>query len=338
MNKKRSIFVLILIAPLFCNVIHAEIYKCVDKNGEVSFRTEPGPGCTLVPTSVSQSNNGEASKDFCATAPKIELNFNRTDIKSALTLLGDLGGVNLIYKRDIKGKVSIRTERLPFCEALNKLLKPLGYSYRIDGEDIVISKYEKGKIYTDDKGEKYEWWVDQDGKIHLKGVGNRLSRVDQPIEQRQKSVSETGGYPADTKDPKESIELIFLKGLRRISFILSPDGYFGYKDETSGHQAFRVINKEISSDSGLLEFCCKGYLDHVGGVLSLRVYTKMRTIETPYGHTKYHHFAFKRIASATFLNRARGIVKLFEEGKWKDFKYGIYGLLGKECDWCLGCP
>jgi hypothetical protein len=55
-NKSRTwIWIaLCLIGLLFSIPTHAEIYKCVDQNGNVTFTTKPEPGCRLLPESVDQ--------------------------------------------------------------------------------------------------------------------------------------------------------------------------------------------------------------------------------------------------------------------------------------------
>ena len=51
-----SIFLFLISAPA-----GAEIYKCIDANGAVTFNTKPGPGCTLLPESVPKK---ETSHDI----------------------------------------------------------------------------------------------------------------------------------------------------------------------------------------------------------------------------------------------------------------------------------
>jgi len=48
----RSIIVLAICLCLISAPAGAEIYKCIDENGEVTFTTKPGPGCKLLPGSV----------------------------------------------------------------------------------------------------------------------------------------------------------------------------------------------------------------------------------------------------------------------------------------------
>ena len=44
----------IIISPLISIPASAEVYKCIDADGRVTFTTKPGPGCTLLPGSVEK--------------------------------------------------------------------------------------------------------------------------------------------------------------------------------------------------------------------------------------------------------------------------------------------
>jgi len=60
MKKLILALIFVFVTPTF---LHAEIYQCTDKNGEVSFTTKPGPGCILLPGSIPEkSSRNEAPK------------------------------------------------------------------------------------------------------------------------------------------------------------------------------------------------------------------------------------------------------------------------------------
>jgi len=58
MKKLMIAFILICVIPTF---LHAEIYKCTDENGETHFSAKPGPGCTLLPGSIHETDNKKSS-------------------------------------------------------------------------------------------------------------------------------------------------------------------------------------------------------------------------------------------------------------------------------------
>ena len=121
---KRLKLILILAAVFFLNPVHlkAEIYRCTDRNGTVSFKAKPGPGCELLPASVGQDDS--ASGVSRSEAPRIALDFKETDIRNILKLMAEIGGINIIWESGVTGLVSIRTEEIPFYEALGRLLEP----------------------------------------------------------------------------------------------------------------------------------------------------------------------------------------------------------------------
>ena len=45
------VLIFVLMIP---TILYAEIYKCIGENGEITFTTKPGPGCTLLPGSVEK--------------------------------------------------------------------------------------------------------------------------------------------------------------------------------------------------------------------------------------------------------------------------------------------
>lgn len=63
MKKILIPFLIILIISTFSR---AEIYKCVDKEGNVEFTTKSGPGCVLLPGSVGHNNPATNQKSVQA--------------------------------------------------------------------------------------------------------------------------------------------------------------------------------------------------------------------------------------------------------------------------------
>jgi len=56
-NGMRSLFIaLIMTQIILVYDVNAEIYRCVDKNGKVTYTTTPGPGCKLLPESIDPKN------------------------------------------------------------------------------------------------------------------------------------------------------------------------------------------------------------------------------------------------------------------------------------------
>ena len=77
MQKTKVFLSAILILILIPAVLNAEFYKCVDDNGEVTFTTKPGPGCTLLTGSVDQSDK-EGSFERGPASPGINNEIEKT--------------------------------------------------------------------------------------------------------------------------------------------------------------------------------------------------------------------------------------------------------------------
>ncbi len=74
----------------------------------------------------------------------VNLSFDNVDLKKALLALGKATGYNVIVPPDVEGKVSIELKEETLESSLNSLLKPFGYSYKIDGKNIyIVSKETK---------------------------------------------------------------------------------------------------------------------------------------------------------------------------------------------------
>jgi len=54
MKKLPSILTISIFLIIISSPATAEIYKCIDADGQVTFNTKPGPGCTLLPGSVEK--------------------------------------------------------------------------------------------------------------------------------------------------------------------------------------------------------------------------------------------------------------------------------------------
>jgi hypothetical protein len=60
--KYKALLMALLVFILIPNVLFAEIYRCVDGNGSVTFSAEPDPGCTLLEKSVDSEESTVSEK------------------------------------------------------------------------------------------------------------------------------------------------------------------------------------------------------------------------------------------------------------------------------------
>ena len=68
----------------------------------------------------------------------VSLTFNNTPLNQALLMIAKAAGFNVIIPPDIKDTVTMELNEDTLEDTLNALLKPYGYSYKIDGKNIYI--------------------------------------------------------------------------------------------------------------------------------------------------------------------------------------------------------
>ena len=96
----------------------------------------------------------ESSQDMGSNV-LVNFSFDDMDLKKVLLALGKATGYNVIVPPDIEGKVSIELKEETLENSLNSLLKPFGYSYRIDGKNIYVVSKETKVFHT--LGEKLSY-------------------------------------------------------------------------------------------------------------------------------------------------------------------------------------
>ena len=131
--------------------------------------------------------------------------------------------------------------------------------YQINDGVCVVRKSDIKRVYKDEKGEKFGWWKDKNGQIHLEGRGNEPS-PDRNSKQPDLSYSEP---PIRTKNPIEQILLLSLRELRRSNpSIRMVSGEYSYERKTLGVITFNfsgylkgilgefgiVVEEEVSND------------------------------------------------------------------------------------------
>ena len=92
---------------------------------------------TVVPTEVSREKEKEYyQKKLKVNAPKVSLELRGVPLFSVLNLISEQTGYTVIPDRlvDLQKKVFVAVKNAPLDRALEVILSPLGYSYRIDGE------------------------------------------------------------------------------------------------------------------------------------------------------------------------------------------------------------
>jgi hypothetical protein len=71
---------------------------------------------------------------------KVSLDIPDADLKSALRQLADLYHLDLVIPDSIVGRTSVKLRDVTWPQALKVLLEPIGWTYRIDGQVIVLER------------------------------------------------------------------------------------------------------------------------------------------------------------------------------------------------------
>jgi type IV pilus assembly protein PilQ len=88
----------------------------------------PSPDESPVPVEGKSVIPPKEEVDFDATKPryvgnKISMDFQDADVVNVLRLIGDVSGSNMVIGEDVKGKVNLKLENVPWDQALDIILK-----------------------------------------------------------------------------------------------------------------------------------------------------------------------------------------------------------------------
>jgi len=69
--------------------------------------------------------------------------FNNASITDVLKLFARQNGLNLVVSGDVVGRVSVQLSDVTLAEALNSILKSMGYHYVVDNDVIIVKPFNK---------------------------------------------------------------------------------------------------------------------------------------------------------------------------------------------------
>jgi len=77
------------------------------------------------------------------TGERISLNFQTIAVRSALTILSDVNGINMITSDTVSGSIALRLDNVPWDQALDLILKTKGLAKRQNGNVMLIAPAEE---------------------------------------------------------------------------------------------------------------------------------------------------------------------------------------------------
>jgi type IV pilus assembly protein PilQ len=85
-----------------------------------------------------KSNSARESERYVGSlanyaGQKMSFDFVDTDIRNVLKLIAEVMGVNIVWGSEVKGKISLKLDNVPWDQALEMILKPSDLTYQIEG-------------------------------------------------------------------------------------------------------------------------------------------------------------------------------------------------------------
>jgi len=77
------------------------------------------------------------------TGERISLNFQTIAVRSALTILSDVNGINMITSDTVSGSIALRLDNVPWDQALDLILRTKGLAKRQNGNVMLIAPAEE---------------------------------------------------------------------------------------------------------------------------------------------------------------------------------------------------
>ena len=116
---------------------------------------------------IPAEREGLEEKRKAYTGQKISLDFKDADIRNILRLISDISGLNIIVSENVKGKVTIKLENIPWDEVLNIILETNNLGKLWMGSVLRIETQEEIRRISE---EKYRAQKSQEKVAVLKSV------------------------------------------------------------------------------------------------------------------------------------------------------------------------
>ncbi len=101
-----------------------------------------------VPSPASQDVKQEATKADVAvgpryTGPEISIDFQDTELRVVLRVLGELAGKNIVTSPEVKGPITINMQKVPWGQVLKTIMDLYGLAKREEGNVITVVSLDK---------------------------------------------------------------------------------------------------------------------------------------------------------------------------------------------------
>ena len=102
-----------------------------------------------VPVAVPAAEVAPATREEAATTVtpgNVTVNFKGADIRTVLTYLSEVSGVDIVPAPDVKGSVDLKLTNKPWKTALDIIVKNYGFAYEVEGDIIRVVTLDKMRM------------------------------------------------------------------------------------------------------------------------------------------------------------------------------------------------
>ncbi len=125
------------------------VITAIGKYDQIAYQT----GNTFTVSVRPLTESEEKEKDeFGYSGERLSLNFQKIDVRSALQVIADFTGLNIVTSDTVKGSLTLRLQDVPWDQALDLILKTKGLAKREKGNvvwvapAVEIAKREKAEL------------------------------------------------------------------------------------------------------------------------------------------------------------------------------------------------
>ena len=232
--------------------------------------------------------------------PLVTLDLTQADIREILSALDKSAkNITISVKPEVKGKVSIKKEKINFEDALFDLLRVFNrIYYKMEGDVCVVG----GSVFMKDYGNRKD--KKSDLKTQIQSVFEILLKAIEELKREGKIIKMSSNSEFETKwseiewwsetDALQNEELVKLK---------SSNGIITSSDRIR-------VNPAV----GFLSFRFKGSLGSDDGIFDIGVKTNICLVDSESGKKEIQYCSLEQVDYCQFKNDAKGISKNLVDG------------------------
>jgi type IV pilus assembly protein PilQ len=172
--------------------------------------SEPAP--TAVQPMKPRPSGGRSEVELLPkrfTGRRISLDFQDADISNVLRLIADVSGLNVVLGEDVKGKITLKLQNVPWDQALDIILKSKGLGQLRDGNIIRVDTNSNIAKLQDDEAKAKESLIKAED-LSTRIIAVNYSKAQSLSTTLKKSLSPRGDITVD-----ESTNTLIIKDISK---------------------------------------------------------------------------------------------------------------------------